>query len=95
MAIYEYRCDQDGVFDVTLPLGTAPQSVPCATCGSQARRVFSAPMFRSASRTVWTAAMDHADKSRYEPEVVRSLPSTGAPGRTLSLTPTLRGLPRP
>lgn len=95
MAIYEYRCDQDGLFDVTLPLGTAPESVPCSACGGQARRVFSAPMFRSASRTAWTAAMDHADKSRYEPQVVTSLPSTGARSRTLSLTPTLRGLPRP
>ena len=37
--------------------------------------------------------MDRADKSRYEPEVVNSLPSTGAPSRTLALTPKLRGLP--
>ena len=24
MAIYEYQCDQDGLFDKTMPLGTAP-----------------------------------------------------------------------
>lgn len=95
MAIYEYRCDQDGSFDVTLPLGTAPHSVPCSACGSQARRVFSTALFRSASQMAWTAAMDHADKSRYEPDVVTSLPSSGARSRTLQLTPTLRGLPRP
>ncbi len=95
MAIYEYRCDQDGLFDKTLPLGTAPESLPCAKCGNPARRVFSAPMFRSASRSAWTAAMDRADKSRHEPEVVSSLPSNGAPSRTLALTPRLRGLPRP
>ena len=95
MAIYEYRCDQDGLFEKNMPLGTAPESLPCTRCANQARRVFSAPMIRSASRSAWTAAMDHADKSRYEPEVVTSLPSTGAPSRTLALTPTLRGLPRP
>lgn len=95
MAIYEYQCDQDGLFDKTMPLGTAPGSVPCTTCGGPARRVFSAPLFRSASRSAWTTAMDHANKSRYEPEVVSSLPSTGAPSRTLALTPKLRGLPRP
>ena len=95
MATYEYRCEQDGVFDVTRPLGTAPQSVTCSVCGSEARRVISVPMFRSASRTAWTVAMDHADKSRYEPEVVTALPSTGARSRTIPLTPTLRGLPRP
>ena len=95
MATYEYRCEQDGVFDVTRPLGTAPQSVTCSVCGSEARRIISMPMVRCGSRNAWTAAMDHADKSRYEPEVVTSLPSTGARSRTIPLTPTLRGLPRP
>ena len=97
MAIYEYRCDQDGVFDITRPLGTAPQSAKCPVCGSEARRIVSMPMVRSGSRTAWTAAIDHAEKSRYEPEVVTSLPSAGARRRTpvLPLTPTLRRLPRP
>lgn len=95
MPIYEYRCEQHGLFDKTLPLGTAPEAIPCSTCGAQARRVFSAPMFRSASRSAWTAAMDRADKSRYEPDVVSSVPSSGAPSRTVALTPQLLGLPRP
>ena len=95
MANSEYRCEQDGLFDKDLPLGTAPESLPCRACGSQARRVFSAPMFRSASRSAWTAAMDRANKSRYEPEVVTSLPASGAPSRTIPLTPKLSGLPRP
>ena len=95
MAIYEYRCDHDGVFDKNMPIGTAPQSVPCPTCGGDARRVISAPMFKSSSRSGWTSAMDRADKSRYEPEVVTSLPSVGGPRRTIPLTPKLRGLPRP
>jgi len=95
MATYEYQCEQDGVFEVSRPLGTAPQSVTCSVCGNEARRIISAPMFRCASRSALAAAMDHADKSRYEPEVVTSLPSTGARSRTIPLTPTLRGLPRP
>lgn len=97
MAIYEYRCDQDGVFDITRPLGTAPASAECPVCGSAASRVFSTAVFRSRSRSAWSAAIDHAEKSRYEPEVVSTLPSTGARkrARVLPLTPTLRGLPRP
>jgi len=95
VAIYEYRCEQDGLFDKIMPMGTAPGFLACAKCGNPARRVFSAPLFKSASRSAWTAAMDHADKSRYEPEVVSSLPSSGAPSRTIELTPKLRGLPRP
>lgn len=95
MATYEYRCNQDGVFDITRPLGTAPESATCPTCGAEARRIISVPMFRSGSRSALFAAIEHADKSRYEPEVVTSLPSSGAPSRTIPLTPTLRGLPRP
>lgn len=97
MAIYEYQCDKDGVFEITRPIGTAPASVTCSACGSEARRIVSAPMLRSTPRTAWTAAMDHAEKSRHEPEVVTSVPSAGARRRTtvLPLTPTLRGLPRP
>ena len=97
MAIYEYRCDQDGVFEETRPLGTAPESVSCSVCGSEARRVFSIPTIRCGSRTALFAAIDHAEKSRHEPDVVTSLPSTGARRRTpvLPLTPILRRLPRP
>lgn len=96
MALYEYRCEQDGVFEVTRALGTAPASVTCSVCGSEAQRILSLPMIRSGSRTAWTAAMDHAQKSRYEPDVVTSLPPlTNAPRRTIPLTPKLRGLPRP
>ena len=97
MAVYEYRCDQDGVFEVTRPLGTAPESITCSGCGSEARRVFSAPMLRCGSRPALFAAIERAEKSRHEPEVVTSVPSAGARRRTpvLRLTPTLARLPRP
>lgn len=95
MALYEYRCAQHGLFEQNLPLGTAPQSITCACCGGQAQRMLSAPMFRSATRSAWTAAMDRADKSRYEPDVVSRLPPSGVQPRTITLTPKLRGLPRP
>lgn len=97
MTTYEYRCEQHGVFDLLRPLGTAPPMHGCPVCGNEVRRVISAPMLRTASRSAWAAAIEHADKSRHEPEVVSSLPSVGARRRTrvLPLTPTLRGLPRP
>ncbi len=97
MTIYEYLCERDGVFDVMRPLGTAPASHGCPICGRPAQRKISAPMLRTGSRSAWTSAVEHADKSRYEPEVVTALPSAGARRRTrvVPLTPTLRGLPRP
>jgi putative FmdB family regulatory protein len=97
MPIYEYWCDQHGVSEIIRPIGMAPESVTCLVCGSEARRVFSVAMIRSGSRTALSAAMDHAEKSRHEPDVVTSVPSTRAKRRTpvLPLTPTLRRLPRP
>lgn len=96
MATYEYRCEENGVFEATRPLGTAPESVACPVCGSEASRVFSAPMLSSAPRAL-VAAIDHAEKTRDEPDVVTSLPPAPARRRTpvLPLTPTLRRLPRP
>ena len=97
MPIYEYRCDQHGVSEITRPIGMAPESVTCLVCGGEARRVFSVAMVRSGSHTALFAAMDQAEKSRHEPDVVTSVPSTGASRRmpVLPLIPTLRRLPRP
>jgi putative FmdB family regulatory protein len=44
MTRYDYRCGNDGVFELDLPMGTAPSSAPCPECGGDASRVFSAPL---------------------------------------------------
>ena len=44
MARYDYRCEQDGVFELSMPLGTQPASAPCPECGADAPRIFSAPL---------------------------------------------------
>jgi putative FmdB family regulatory protein len=96
VAIYEYRCDTDGAFEVTRPLGMQPESEPCPACGGEARRVFSKPMLAFSPRAL-VAAIDHAEKTRHEPDVVTSLPPRPAHKRTpvLPLTPKLARLPRP
>ena len=96
MALYEYRCDQDGAFDVTLPLGTAPQTHACPECAGDARRVFTSPATKTMNRDLFRA-LEHEDKSRTNPEVVTSLPPQPKHQRTpvLPLTPTLAKLPRP
>ena len=97
MALYEYRCERDGLFEISQPIGAAPASTPCPVCGAASSRVISAPMVVSRSRSAWSAAIERAERSRYEPEVVTSVPSAGARNRikTIPLTPQLRGLPRP
>lgn len=96
MALYEYRCARDGAFEVTLPIGTAPTSVACPSCADDAARVYTNPMVRSQPRAL-AAALDREEKSRYVPEVVTQLPSSGVrkPARVAPLTPALAKLPRP
>ncbi len=94
MATYEYRCARDGLFDVMRPIGSAPPAVDCPQCGASAARAMSAPSVRSSRRSAWVGAMDHADKSRYHPEVVTSLPPVSGPRRTVQMTPELSRLPR-
>jgi putative FmdB family regulatory protein len=97
VALYEYRCERDGAFEITRPIGTAPASIACPACASEARRVFSKPLLQSSAPRELVAAIDHAEKSRYEPEVVTSLPRVDPRKRTpvLPLTPKLARLPRP
>jgi putative FmdB family regulatory protein len=96
VAIYEYRCEQDGAFEVSRAIGTAPASVACPECASESTRVFTNPMVSFAPRAL-VAALDREEKSRYEPEVVTSLPRSGNRKATpmAPLTPTLARLPRP
>lgn len=95
MVIYEYRCAQHGVFEVLRPMGAATPLAPCPQCGGEALRALSAPRVRRSSGAAWFGAIEHAEKSRHEPEVVSCVPSAGARRRQVSMTPALRRLPRP
>jgi putative FmdB family regulatory protein len=96
MAIYEYRCERDGAFDVVAPMGTAPATASCPACAGESARVFTNPMVSRAPRAL-VAALDHEQKTRHEPEVVTSLPASGVrkPARMARMTPQLAKLPRP
>jgi len=97
LPIYEYQCDEHDRFELHQSIASAAAQAACPHCGRAARRMPSAPRIVTRGHGAWTAAIDRADKSRYEPEVVGSLPSTGLrhPPRMAPLTPKLRGLPRP
>jgi putative FmdB family regulatory protein len=96
MALYEYRCERDGAFEIVRPLGTAPASSACPVCSDDARRVFTSPMLVTQPREL-VAAIDHAEMTRESPDIVTSLPPAGARRRTpmAPLTPGLMRLPRP
>jgi putative FmdB family regulatory protein len=97
MAFYDYRCEADGVFEITRPLGTAPGSIACPVCEREAQRVFATPMLGTTAPKALVGAIEHAEKSRDAPDVVTSIPRRPPRDRTptLPLTPTLARLPRP
>ena len=96
MVAYHYRCGRHGLLAVSVPMGQAADTVPCPVCDDTAVRVFSAPMFSAAPKAM-VAAIDRAEKTREEPEVVSSLPRRDPSKRTPTApsSPLLRRLPRP
>jgi putative FmdB family regulatory protein len=96
MAVYEYRCERDGAFEVLRPIGTAPDASACPVCSEDARRVFTSPMLLTQPREL-VAAIDHAEGTRESPDIVTSLPPRPRGKRTpmAPLTPALQRLPRP
>ena len=95
MAIYTYRCGADGPVDVRRPIGTAPASVACPSCGAVSPRMITPPMLGLADRGR-TAVIDRSERSRTEPDVVTSIPGTVRPARPAPrVDPRTRGLPRP
>lgn len=96
MARYDYCCTEHGAVEVNLPMGQAANTVACPVCGGAAVRVFSAPMTATNHRNTM-ALIDHAERSRSEPDVVTSLPPRDPRKRTpmAPLNPALQRLPRP
>jgi putative FmdB family regulatory protein len=93
--VYQYRCAEHGVFEVTLAMGVAAAWRRCTGCSADARRVFSPPLL-SRTPTAVAAAIEHADKSRFEPEVVAApVPRPGARAPRTAPNPLLQRLPRP
>lgn len=97
MAIYEYECEAHGRFEALRAMGLAAEPMTCPQCDAPAVRVMSAPRIVTRGHGAWTAALDHADKSRHAPEVVTSLPRAGMVRQPTAgrLTPAMRHLPRP
>jgi putative FmdB family regulatory protein len=95
MAFYEYRCEADGAFEVVLPMGTAPASLACPECAGEAARVFTNPMMGTLAPKELVAALNHQEKTRYEPDVATKLPPSGKRTPMARLTPQLAKLPRP
>ncbi|MEH0147279.1 zinc ribbon domain-containing protein [Corynebacterium sp. Q4381] len=95
MPIYEFKCVDGHVTDMQLPMSSETREINCPDCGSQARRLISAPSVRRVDAGL-ASAVEATQKSAYEPQVVSSLPSAGN-ARVTKVThnPQHAKLPRP
>ena len=96
MTTFSYRCAEDGSFDVVRPIGTALKVMTCPTCGTDAVRVYTAPMLSFAPASLMRV-IEGTEMTRETPAVVSALPSTAKARRTspTSANPALSRLPRP
>lgn len=94
MAVYVYRCDEHGVAEQSVAIGTAQPTVPCPTCGAVAVRVFTAPRLSFGDSTR-RALIDRTERTRDEPDVVSSPAPRPARRSPAAADPRLRRLPRP
>ena len=80
MPVYEFVCEDCGPFEQRRPFAEAGEPMACPSCGHEARRVYSIPNTRRMP-TALSGAMDRAEKSAHEPEVVRRPAGGRGPGR--------------
>ncbi len=64
MPLYEFKCNDCGIFDLWRSMAESSSPAECPTCQSAARRVFSPPMLLSGSLRL-------SKKANPEPELVK------------------------
>jgi putative FmdB family regulatory protein len=69
MPIYAFTCARCGSFELMRPVEEAAAPVACATCGEDARRVFTPPGLARVARPM-RRALDLEERSAHEPGVV-------------------------
>jgi putative FmdB family regulatory protein len=93
VAIYEYRCSDCGIFERSMPMGTATEFGVCPTCGCESNRVFSVPMTYRTPKSL-AAILAREEASRDHPEVVERVPSPIRPRRPAASQEVLARLPK-
>ena len=80
MPIYEFLCEDCGPFEERRSFEEVGNTVVCPKCGITARRVYSMPNLKTMPAAL-SNAMNRAEKSTHEPEVVRRPEGGTLPGK--------------
>lgn len=90
MPLYEYQCDECGIFSAIRKMSESSQSVICETCGGNSERIISVPHFALLTN-VRRIAYERNEKSAHAPQTMRRS-SCGCTGsHTCSTTGKLNG----
>lgn len=94
MPSYSYQCVQGCTYDAKFEMASVPAEMECRVCGSDARKMITAPYLSRAGEAAF-GLMDRAARSASEPEVVSRIPQQGRK-RTQPITsnPIHQKLPR-
>ena len=76
MPAYEFFCERCGPFELRRSFNEVHHAASCPTCQSNARRVYT-PLGLVKTSVPLTRALDRAQKSAYEPEMIKRRSSTG------------------
>jgi putative FmdB family regulatory protein len=66
--VYEYECNEHGLFETLRPLSEYDQPSPCPSCDNASLRVLSVPHLVGVPRATMIAH-DRNEQSRHEPRV--------------------------
>ncbi len=80
MPIYEFLCEDCGPFEERRSFEEAGNPAVCPECGTAARRVYSVSRLKTILPAL-SNAMNRAEKSAHEPEVVRQPAGGTWPGK--------------
>ena len=80
MPIYEYLCGECGSIEERRSFEEAGNQAVCPGCGTTAQRVYYMPNLRTRP-TALSNAMNRAEKSAHQPEVVRRPDGGALPGK--------------
>lgn len=95
MPLYEFKCGEGHLFEAMLPMSATTRERPCPQCNAVAKRLVSSPAFNNGNRSI-VNAIESAERSAYEPEVVHSLPGANTKRPTpVSHDPRHKALPKP
>ncbi len=80
MPVYDFICEDCGPFEQRRSFAEASDPMMCPSCGEEARRIYSMPATRRMPAAL-SSAMNRAEKSAHEPDVVRRPEGGTLPGK--------------